>query len=85
MVSGGHSWSSVKLYTLSEIGAFLKAVYKENNKNRANALALQWMGNNLTKQELESTVSELSGKKVEVSPKKVQQEWNRLEGFIRRM
>jgi len=85
-VAHGHSWSSIKEYTLSEIGAFLLAVRNEEKRIRAENLSAQWMGSNLTKEGLDQMLSELgvdiSQKAESASPKQVQQEWKRLASFI---
>lgn len=86
LVAYGHSWSSVKEYTLSEIGCFLLAIHREEKRRRAEQLSALWMGSNLTKKGFDEVMSEygvdVSPRAESASPQKVSQEWDRLRRFI---
>ena len=82
MVANGHSWSSIKEYTLSEIGVFFKTIVIREREKKIERLSYLWYGNNLTYKGLKETLTKMgvSMKQEEELPtdKEVQRDWNRL-------
>lgn len=87
MVASGHTWSSIKQYTLSEIGAFLKAVTAIDSRKRRERLSYDWMAHNLTQKSLKSVLADMekedplrriAGTKKAEDPKFINSEWKRL-------
>lgn len=88
MVANGHHWSSIKTYTLSEIGTFFKAVVLIERDKKAQTISDIWHGNNLTVDGLKKVLSSLGvntnpdEKLTEVPIEKVNKEWSRLASFM---
>ena len=83
LVSEGHSWASIKDYTFSEIGSFLKVIVKQKAEKRAERLNDAWYAKHLKKSGLDDLVKNIIQS---VTPKKTSQEeiqdgWNRLKGL----
>lgn len=83
LVSNGHSWSSIKKYTLSEIGIFIKSIYLKKCAERSEKLQMNWMGSNLSHKGLQKALEEMSKKmiKKELTKKDIQDNWKRLASF----
>jgi hypothetical protein len=86
LVSNGHSWSSIKDYTLSEIGVFIKSIYFIKTSEKNENLQMSWMANNLTQKGLKKVLEDMAKKvvKKEISKKEVQNEWKRLASYSQR-
>lgn len=82
-VSNGHSWSSVKGYTLSEVGVFLREIHFRRISERSERLQYLWMANNLTQKGLKKVLEDMAEKvvKKEISKKEIQNEWKRLASY----
>ena len=86
LVSGGHAWSSIKEYSLSEIGSFLRAIVKKNAMERADLLTQNWMSSNLDYKGINKIVAEVSkSAQAKKSPEQKRQEiksnWIRLAAY----
>jgi hypothetical protein len=86
LVSSGHSWSSIKKYTLSEIGVFIKSIHFKKCLERSEKLQMDWMGSNLSQKGLQKALEEMSKKviKKELTKKDIQDNWKRLASFSQR-
>ena len=86
MVANGHHWSSIKTYTLSEIGSFFKTVVILERDKKAQTISDIWQGNNLTieglKQVLSSLGTKLDSKPPETPVDEVNKDWKRLASFM---
>jgi len=85
LVANGHSWLSIQNYTLSEIGAFFRAVVMSERIRKAEELVLNWRGNNLTSEGLDLVLSSMIVKKEkppEPTSQEIQRDWNRLATFM---
>jgi len=58
-VKNGHQWSSIKQYTLSEIGSFFKIITIAERAQEAQFISNIWQGNNLTYDGLKSVLNNL--------------------------
>ena len=94
MVFAGHSWPSIQHYSLSEIGAFIKAVTSINQRKRREDLSFDWMASNVSQKSLKKILSDMEKedisikkvkKKREKDPSFVDSEWKRLMKFQRGM
>jgi len=86
LVENGHSWPSIKKYTLAEIGTFYKTIMLLKRAKKADTLSELWMGNNLQYKDLEKVLSDLGvdkQKEQEPSQAEVKQDWNKLAGALR--
>ena len=86
-MANGHDWSSIKAYTLSEIGAFFKVVVLSERTKKAQNISDIWQGNNLSVEGLKQVLSELgskqkTSKKEEPKAGEVQKDWKRLALFM---
>ena len=81
----GHSWSSIRKYSLSEIGIFYKTVHLKEREEKAENLSNMWMGSNLNHEGLQKVVSSLSKpiEKEKVQPEEINKDWKRLASFMR--
>lgn len=85
MVENGHSWLSIKQYSLSEIGIFYKTVILVDRAKKAEALSNLWMGNNLAYEGLKEVLGDMGikpQKKVEPTIAEVNKDWARLANFM---
>jgi len=88
LVSNGHHWSSIKSYTLSEIGSFFKVVVIQERNKKAQNISDSWQANNLTLEGLQQVLgslgshSNLGKKETGPPPKEVQKDWSRLASFM---
>jgi hypothetical protein len=88
LVANGHHWSSIKTYTLSEIGSFFNVVVIQDRNRKAQNIVDLWQGNNLTLEGvmeiLDSVSSSSSDKKkiVEPSREEIDKDWSRLASFM---
>lgn len=85
MVASGHSWSSVKGYTLSEIGVFFKTIILEKRQVNATTLSNIWMGNNLSYKDFQKVMTSFGikeQKKEQATVAEVNKDWNRLKTFM---
>ena len=89
MVANGHHWSSIKLYTLSEVGSFFKVVVIQERNKKAQNISDSWQANNLTLEGLQQVLDSLGShsnldKKEAISPppEKVQKDWGKLAAFM---
>lgn len=87
LVSHGHSWMSIKQYTLAEIGVFLRVIVIKEEEERNDALSRNWMAHNLSYDGIQGVIKGFnhSSKKPVKSKereleeqKKVQADWNKL-------
>lgn len=86
MVAAGHSWSSIKDYTLSEIGVFFKTIILQQREIMATELSTIWMGNNLSQEGLKETLKSMgvkNPKKIEPTNEEVTDSWMKLAGALR--
>jgi len=85
-VANGHHWSSIKTYTLSEIGTFFKTVVLLERDKKAQKISDIWQGTNLTldglKQVLKDLGMNLDKKPEEKSIEEVNSDWKRLAEFM---
>lgn len=89
LVSNGHSWLSIKQYTLNEIGIFLKAVLMQEERTRIGQFSLMWLAHHLNhkgyteqlekfkKSTISGKASEARKKKAQMTQKDLESEWNR--------
>lgn len=89
MVSNGHAWSSIKNYTLSEIGIFYKTIVLKERDKIADDLLYQWISTNSTKKSILETIDYIQGKSSvkkdtaqNLSKDEVKSEWVRLKNFM---
>ena len=88
MVSNGHSWLSIKQYTLAEIGTFYKTIVQNEKEQKVEHLITNWMSNNYDHKALTETVKELTtttASKVKEdtrSTTEIKAEWTRLANFM---
>jgi len=85
LVACGHSWLSIKKYTLSEIGNFYKTIVLMEREKKAANLTDMWMGNNLEFKGLNEVLSDLGVKKPKKEKPKiaeVNKDWKRLATFM---
>lgn len=89
MVANGHNWSSIKSYTLSEVGCFFKAVMIQERTKKAQNISDAWQANNLTFEGLKSVLKSLelksnldSNHKIVHSPETVKNDWKKLASFM---
>lgn len=83
LVSGGHSWLSIKEYSLSEIGIFVRSVVRKNTQDNANQITQQWLANNASQKELDVIIERITRtikrKKTEVETQnEINNNWIRL-------
>ena len=88
LIDNGHSWSSIKDYTFSEVGAFLKVIVRKEATEKAESLSQMWMGNNLSQKGLQEILKDLrnqstSRKIEEVAQEEVVQNWNSLASAMK--
>lgn len=86
MVANGHSWSSLKQYSLSEIGIFYKTVILQEREKKAENLFDLWMGNNLEYKGIQEVVTKLGikqQKKIGPTDAEVNQNWLNLAGALK--
>ena len=87
-MANGHHWSSIKLYSLSEIGSFFKVVIIQERNKKAQNISDSWQANNLTLEGLQQVLgsleshSNLGKKKTGPPPEEVQKDWSRLASFM---
>ena len=84
-MSAGHSWSSIKNYSLSEVGVFLKATINNERESAAQKLSTIWMGNNLSQEGLLDTLKGMGIKqrKIEPTDSEVKANWMNLVGALK--
>jgi len=85
LVANGHSWLSIKKYTLSEIGIFYKTVILMERESKAENISNLWMGNNLAYEGLKDVLKNFGikpQKKVEPSVAEVNKDWSKLANFM---
>jgi len=86
LVANGHSWASIKQYTLSEIGSFFKVVVLLERDKKAQSISDIWQGNNLTVEGLKDVLKSFGmnyDKKPENIPiEEVNKDWKRLASFM---
>ena len=79
-MENGHSWSSIKRYTLSEIGVFFKAVVVKDKVSNLTNISNIWMGSNLSEKGIKQLLDENLIAKT--TPQKIDNEWSRLKTFM---
>lgn len=88
MIANGHNWSSIKSYTLSEVGAFFKTVVITERNKKAQSISDIWQGNNLTveglNQVLKALGTKINDKPPELPVEEVNKDWSRLAAFMAR-
>jgi hypothetical protein len=84
LVQNGHAWSSIKQYTLAEIGIFFRIIIETEKLEQINNLYNLWIGSNADKKGLDSIIKELEKKKIEHdSAEVVAKDWKRLAMFMK--
>ncbi len=84
LVQHGHAWSSIKQYTLAEIGIFFRIIIEAEKEEQINKLYNLWIGSNADKKGLDSIVKELGKKKtIQDSADVVAKDWKRLALFMK--
>lgn len=84
-MENGHSWLSIKQYTLSEIGIFYKTVVLGNRDRKIDTLSNIWMGNNLAYEGFKEVIADLGvtpQKEAGPSIAEVNKDWKRLATFM---
>lgn len=85
-MANGHHWSSIKAYTLSEIGTFFKVVVIMERDKKAQKISDIWQGTNLDfdglKRVLKDLGTKVDDKPKEVSVDEVNKDWKRLADFM---
>ncbi len=84
MIANGHSWSSIKSYSLSEIGLFFKVIAFTEKEKRIEGISQTWMGTHLTQKGFNDILkgSRRPVSKPQPSTKEVNKEWSRLKTFM---
>lgn len=82
LVANGHSWLSIKKYTLSEVGAFYRSVIKREKTKDTELLSLIWMGTHCSDQKtFQGIINDMSPRQErEISPSQsvINDDWKRL-------
>ena len=68
LVDNNHPWSSIKWYSLSEIGVFLNVIVRQEEDKRAERLSDGWISANVTQ---EGLMKVIKGTQVHNTPRKV--------------
>jgi hypothetical protein len=91
LVEYGHSWSSIKNYTLSEIGVFYKTIILREREGKVDSLIRNWISANSSYEGLQDTIKNLEFKGATANVKEPQSEpqqdetrseWIRLRKFM---
>lgn len=82
-MENGHSWSSIKGYTLSEIGVFFKTIVLREKDKKIEKISHVWMGTHLSKEGIKEVLGE-NGRPETLEPEElpvedVNKEWRRLK------
>jgi len=87
LVANGHSWASIKKYTLSEIGTFYKIIMLVEKDKKIETLSNIWMGTHLEAEDIKKEFKRLGMKQQKIkasdNSKEVQNDWNKLVGALR--
>jgi len=82
LIKHGHSWSSLKTYSLAEIGIFFKTVVEIEAEERKENLSHLWMGANLQHDGIKEVLDSLTLRTEEEEIDKVNADWRRLASFM---
>ena len=85
MISHGHSWSSIKDYSLSEIGAFLNTVVLLEKEKKAEQITNIWIGTHVDQEGLQEIIRDIGITHTTnkgSSQDKVNKDWRRLAMFM---
>lgn len=86
MISSGHSWSSIQQMALGEIGFFLKATLKQEERRSLESYSTAWLGNHHSAKGYAEHIRLLQGRykrlssprKEKDNPKETLDNWKRL-------
>jgi hypothetical protein len=89
LVSNGHSWLSIKNYTLSEIGVFYKAIVLSDRETKIDRLYNNWVSTHCDQNTITDLIKKMNKKsnfidKSKEKPENVNKEWTRLAGFMKK-
>lgn len=76
----GYTWDSIKTYTLSEIGVFIRECYKDDKKQRDEDILTYWTACNADYKYIKNNILK-NFKPPTPSSKEIENEWKRLANF----
>lgn len=89
LVENGHSWSSIKQYSLAEIGVFYKTIILKERDEKIDSLRNNWISTHYDQKSFQEVINNLTFKKTTSnieSPKseaeEIRSEWKRLANFM---